>query len=178
MAAVRVSGTVTNDDQRPYIKIETLRGKTPTEIHSSQMEVCGVETVDRSTISRWAQSFREGRLSIENDPKSGRPRTSTDDQSVERVLQILEGDRRMTCEEIAHCAGISRASAYRILTERLHKRRTAARWVPHDLSEEQKRRRVEIAQQLLHRFREEGNEFLQKVVPIDETWIRDFEPEL
>jgi len=28
------------------------------------------------------------------------------------------------------------------------------------------------------RFREEGNEFLQKVVATDETWIRDFEPEL
>jgi len=104
MAAVRVSGTVTNDDQRVYIKTETLRGKTPMEIHSSLMEV---ETVDRSTISRWAQRFHEGRLSTENDPKSGRPRTLTDDQSVERVLQILEEDRRMTCEEIAHCAGIS-----------------------------------------------------------------------
>ena len=88
MAAVRASGTVTNDDQRAYIKIETLRGKTPTEVHSSPMEVCGVETVDRSTISHWAQCFREGRLSIENDPKLGRPRTPTDDQSVERVLQM------------------------------------------------------------------------------------------
>ena len=75
----------------------------------------------------------------------------------------------MTCEEIAHSAGISRASAYRILTERLHKRRIAARWVPRDLNEEQKCRRSEIAQQLLHRFREEGNEFLQNVVAIDET---------
>ena len=178
MAAARVSGTATNDDQRVYIKIETLRGKVPTEIHSSLMEVCGVETVDRSTISCWAQRFREGRLSIENDPKSGRPRTSTDDQSVEHVLQILEEDRRMTCEEIAHCAEISRVSAYRILTERLHKRRIAAQWVVHDLSEEQKCQHVEIAQQLLQRFCEEGNEFMQKVVTIDETWIWDFEPEL
>jgi len=142
------------------------------------MEVCVVEPVDRSTMSLWAQRFREGRLSIENDLKSGRPRTSTDDQSVERVLQILEEDRRMTCEETAHSAGISQASAYRILTERLHKRRIAARWFPHDLSEEQKCRRLEITQQLLHRFREERNEFLQKMVAIDETWIRDFEPEL
>ena len=106
MADVCVSGTVTNDDQRAYIKIETLRGKTPTEIHSSLMEVCGVETGDRSTVSRWAQRFREGRLSIENDLKSGRHRTSTDDKSVERVLQILEEDRRMICEETAHSAGI------------------------------------------------------------------------
>ena len=82
------------------------------------MEVCGVEAVDRSTISRWAQRFHEGRLSTENDPKSGQPRTSTDNQSVERELQIPEEDRIMTCEEIAHSAGISRASAYRILTER------------------------------------------------------------
>ena len=66
-------------------------------------------------------------MSIEKDPVSGRLRTSTDDQSVERVLQIQEKDRRMTCEEIAHSAGISLASAYRILTERLHKRRIAAR---------------------------------------------------
>ena len=73
MAAVRVSGTVTNDDQRAYIKIETLCGKTATEIHISLMEVCGVGTVDRSTISRWGQRFREGRLRIEIDPKSGRP---------------------------------------------------------------------------------------------------------
>ena len=29
--AVHVSGTVTSDDERAYIKIETLRGKTPTE---------------------------------------------------------------------------------------------------------------------------------------------------
>ena len=79
MAAVRASGNVTNDDQRAYIKIETLRGKTPTEIHSSLMEVCGVETVDRSTISGWTQRFREARLRIENDLKSERPRTSTDD---------------------------------------------------------------------------------------------------
>jgi len=85
MAAVRVSGTVTNDDQCAYIKIETLCRKTPTEINSLLMEVCGVETVDRSTISRWAQHFREGRLSIDNDPKSGQPRTSTDDQSVKRA---------------------------------------------------------------------------------------------
>jgi hypothetical protein len=71
IVAVHVSGTATNDDQRTYIKIETLRQKTPTEIRSSLMEVCGVETVDRSKISHWAQRFREGRLNIENDLKSG-----------------------------------------------------------------------------------------------------------
>ena len=31
---------------------------------------------------------------------------------------------------------------------------------------------------LLHRYGEEGDEMLQKIVAIDETWIRSFEPEL
>jgi hypothetical protein len=43
---------------------------------------------------------------------------------------------------------------------------------------EQKCRRLEIAQKLLHRYREKGNEFLQNVDVIYETWIRDFEPEM
>jgi hypothetical protein len=57
MESARVSGTVTVEDQRPYIKIEILRGKNPTEIRSALSEVCGelsllmkrgLETLNRS----------------------------------------------------------------------------------------------------------------------------------
>ena len=56
--------TVTVEDQRLYIKIETLRGKNPTEIHSALLEVRGEQTVDRSTVSPWATCFREGRVTM------------------------------------------------------------------------------------------------------------------
>ena len=36
------------------IKIETLRTKNPTEIHGASSEICGDFTVDRTTVSRWA----------------------------------------------------------------------------------------------------------------------------
>ena len=42
---------MTISDQRLYIKIEILRGKNPTEIHSALSEVCGEFTVNRSTVS-------------------------------------------------------------------------------------------------------------------------------
>jgi hypothetical protein len=67
-----VSGTVTVDDQISYIKIETLRGKTLTEIHIALREVCGAQTVNRSTISCWATGFREGRVTMNDDSSSGR----------------------------------------------------------------------------------------------------------
>ena len=47
-----VLGTVTISDQMSYIKIETLRGKNPTEIHGASSEVCGKFTVDHSMASR------------------------------------------------------------------------------------------------------------------------------
>ena len=79
MATAGALGTVTGEDQRSYIKIETLRGKTPTEIHSALREVCGEQTVDRSTVSCWATPFSEGRVTINDDPRPGRPKTSTDE---------------------------------------------------------------------------------------------------
>jgi len=42
MASGGTSGTVTVEDQRSYIKIETLGGKPPKEIHSALHEVCGI----------------------------------------------------------------------------------------------------------------------------------------
>ena len=57
-------------------------------------------------------------------------------------------------------------------------RKICARWVPHSLTEDQRQRRVEISQQLLARYREEGDFFLRRIVTLDETWARCFEPEL
>ena len=57
MASAGASGTVTVEDQRSYIKIETLLGKNPAEIHSALREVCGEQTVDCSTVSHWATCF-------------------------------------------------------------------------------------------------------------------------
>ena len=53
--------------------------KTPTEIYSALREDCGEQTMDRSTVSRWATRFREGRVTIKYDQKPGRSETSTDE---------------------------------------------------------------------------------------------------
>ena len=70
-------------------KIESLRGKNPTEIHNNLREVYGDYVVDRSTASRWSARFREGRLSTEDNPRSGRPSTVTDYISEAIVNEIL-----------------------------------------------------------------------------------------
>jgi hypothetical protein len=63
---------ITRSDQRSYIKIESLRGKNPIEIHNPLHDVWGDSVVDRSTVSRWASRFREGgRASIQTTQEAG-----------------------------------------------------------------------------------------------------------
>jgi len=94
------------------------------------------------------------------------------------MADCLAGDRRATCKEVSQAIGISQTSAFRILTKDLQKRKICARWVPHCLTADQKQKHLETATLLKQRFNIEGQAFLYRIVAIDETWIKDFEPEL
>ena len=66
---------------------------------------------------------------------------------------------------------MSVASVNRIITNNLKMRKAAARWVPHHLSDKQKACRQRITEELLHCYQTEGEEFLKRIVALDETWI-------
>jgi hypothetical protein len=148
-----------------------LRGKTPTEIHNALHEVCWDSVVDRSTVSRGASRFREGRVSNEDDPRCGWPVTATDNTSVVIVSTLLEEDRRKSCEEIVHEANMSTTSVFRIMTQTLQKRKVVAKWFPHQLSEEQKAACKRVAEELMRHYEAEDERLLNRTVAIYETRI-------
>jgi len=45
------------------------------------------------------------------------------------------------------------------------------------LTSEKKQKRVEICEELLKRYQEEGDQFLLNIVTGDESWIHHFDPE-
>ena len=94
---------------------------------------------------------------------------------VDKVQKLIEEDRRITVEEVSYEIGIS---AYQILTEKLIKTKKSAQWVPHILTDEEKRQRNSISQKHLKRHRIEKTDFIDRIVAADETWARSFEPEL
>ncbi|PSN56149.1 hypothetical protein C0J52_03342, partial [Blattella germanica] len=53
-----------------------------------------------------------------------------------------------------------------------------SRWVPHDLTEEHKWLRYDASRTHLERYRREGEGFLRRIITIDETWARAYEPQL
>lgn len=170
--------TLTREEQIAYIKVEARRGKSASEILKALEEVASESILGYSTIKRWVREFNTGRTVVSKKHLCGRTLSATNDENVENVAKLLEADRRYTCDEIAYELDISHGSAYNILTERLQMRKIAARWVPHMLSETEKHQRVNIARSLLQRYHKEGDEMLERIVTIDETWMRSFEPEL
>ena len=55
-------------------------------------------------------------------------------------------------------------------------RKLTARWVPKSLSDEQMATRASVCSALLKRFRSK-DDFLLRLVTVDETWVHYYEPE-
>ena len=79
-------------------------------------------------------------------------------------------------EEIVQTLGISHGSVSTILHDRLSMRKLIARWVPKSLSDEQMATRASVCSALLKRFRSK-DDFLLRLVTVDETWVHYYEPE-
>ncbi len=63
-------------------------------------------------------------------------------------------------------SGISRTSLHRILTNVLQKRKISVRWLPHFLSTEEKAVCMRIAQDLLMRYRNKDESFLECIIEL------------
>jgi len=81
-------------------------------------------------VFKWQKAFKEGREIVEDDPRSGRPVSSTNDQNVEVVRAVMAKDRRLSVRMIAEETGFDKNAVHRILTDHLHMRKICAKLVP------------------------------------------------
>ena len=86
MAAVSV------EEQRSYIKIEHLRGKSDKEIHEKLCEACGNNALSFKTVYRWLARFSAGKTDISDEARSGRPHEANDPYHIEKVKEVLDED--------------------------------------------------------------------------------------
>ena len=88
----------------------------------------------------------------------------------------MYSDRRIKVEEIANALHISHGSVSTTLHERLGMHKLTARWVPKSISDEQMATRASVYSALLKRFRSKEDDFISRLVTVDETWVHYFEP--
>ena len=106
------------------------------------VQVYGDSAMKKTAVYKWVKRFSEGRGSVTDEERSGRPATSTTEENVANVRQILRQNRRLTVRSIAEQVNMDRGTIRKILTEVLDMRKVRAKMVPKELTEEQKQRRV------------------------------------
>ena len=96
----------------------------------------------KTAVYKWVKRFSEGRESVTDEERSGRPATSKTEENIAKVRQIVLENRRLTVRSIAEQVNINRETVRKILTEDLDMRKVCAKMAPKELTEEQKQRRV------------------------------------
>ena len=160
-------------EYRALIRYLYLKGKTGKEIHGELTAVYGSSAPSYAQVKFWVGEFKRGRMSLEDEARSGRPLDATDEEKCKKVRDLVYSDRRIQVKEIAQDLGISHGSFLTILHDRLGR---LGFGIPKSLIDEQIATRASVCSALLKRFRSK-DDFLLRLVTVVETWVHYYEPE-
>ncbi|GFW16290.1 protein GVQW3 [Trichonephila clavipes] len=123
------------------------------------------ETLSQAQVFRWHKMLKEGRESVEDEPRAGLPLTSRTAENEQRVRHLLNKDRRLSVRMIAEQLGMEKIVVHKIISEDLGMRKICAKLVPKVLTDVQKQNRVAISKDLLERIEEDPHFFLTTSLP-------------
>ncbi|GBN44560.1 hypothetical protein AVEN_163219-1 [Araneus ventricosus] len=158
------------------IRFLSAKNVKPAEIHRQLVEIYGENVV----LMKWLGIGFDN--SMMNAPmfmtKHGVGDLLVNDGLVAKVNEKIRENSRFTikmlCDEFPH---ISKIVLHEIVTNRLNYRKLCSRWVPKMLTDDHTTKGFGSALTFLTRYSEEGNEFLNKIVTGDETWVCHVTPE-
>jgi len=108
---------------------------------------------------------------ILDDPKV------TTTEITDQIHELILEDGRISAKSIAEQLGISRERVGSTIHEDLDMRKLSAKWVPKYLKADQQRQRCQSFEQYLEFFRRDPNDFLSRLVIMDETCLYHYDPE-
>ncbi|PNF18747.1 hypothetical protein B7P43_G03344 [Cryptotermes secundus] len=66
------------------------------------------DVMGKTQVFEWFSRFKNGEMSIDDKPRSGRPSTARTHENVEKIREIIKEDRRRTVEEIVELSGVTK----------------------------------------------------------------------
>ncbi|UYV65117.1 DPYD [Cordylochernes scorpioides] len=143
--------------------------KSATEAHRMLEEVHGDHALSKSQCYRWFKKFQSGDFELDNEPR-GKPHQKFEDAEQQA---LLDEDSTQTQEKLAKQLQVSQG-AVSLRLNSLRMTQKLSRWVPHELSERQQKRRLVTCEGLLARH--EKKSFLHRIVTYDEKSIHFSNP--
>ena len=155
-----------------YFLIESLRrcNYRATTIHQILQQSWPEQSLSVRRIQELCKEFKEGnRSSFSRIYGSGRINSNERNENVEHVKQLIDDNSSLSTRAIACALDITQSMAQRILSESLGKTWIHSRWVPHQLSPQNKAVRSERCKDLLEQLKSRLTR--KNLVTIDEKWI-------
>jgi ATP-dependent Zn protease len=107
-------------------------------------EAFGEHSLSRTVVFEWHSRFKAGQVSVEDNDHSGQPSTGKTTENVEKIRQLINEASHRIIHELADTVGISYGVCQEVLTENLNMCRTAAKFVPRLLTNDQKQVCLEL----------------------------------
>lgn len=105
-----------NEEIRSNIYFLWLQDKSPTRIYSETNKTYRRKVICKQTVFNWCNSFSAGRESIVDEQRSGRPTNVSTDDTVKRVDDLIQANRRVRIDQIADELNISHGTVHSIIT--------------------------------------------------------------
>jgi len=158
-------------DKRVLIWYCWKRHLTSQQAQQELAQVLGTDCPSLSSIKEWIAHFHQGRLTFEDDPRSGRLPSAVTEENITAIRDLIDADPHITTRQLLSFVDIGSGSLQSILHDHLKIRKLCARWVPHRLTQEQKMRRVDFCHFMLERYETADRRRLAEVYTEDETWL-------
>jgi histone-lysine N-methyltransferase SETMAR len=155
---------------RGYIRIRNLLGINPQDIVKELKSCLSTQAPSEKTVYRWLKFFKTGGESLKDQKRSGRPKTAVTPANIQKIKNLVEVNPHITYAEIEAETSLHPPTIQTILHESLSMKKIASRWVPHELTEAQKNKRVECCQENI-KLVNEGKIRLCDIFTGDESWI-------
>jgi hypothetical protein len=124
----------------------------------------GEPALKKSAAYEWFQRFEGGITDVKDLPRLGRPKTS----NLEVLREAVEANPSKSIRSLSSELSISKSGVHRQLHE-LGKVNRRCREIPHELTPEMAKKRVEICQKLVQN--PSDLRFFKRIVTCDEKWI-------
>lgn len=168
---------LTRENFRAMIYYDFRRGLTQKQCMDQLLSTFGEEAPSKTTVYHWFSEFNRGRRMLADDFKEGRPKSAVVPQNIDAVRELIMQDRHVTYREIEAFLGISMTSIYKILHEHLAVKKICSRWIPHNLTVEQKQARVDWCKKMIEKYKCGTSKAVHNIYTGDESWIYAYDPE-
>jgi hypothetical protein len=155
-------------DQRLIVLYLAKKGLRVTEIHRDLEETLVPEAIASSTVTF---HLRAPRLRTANEGEEEQGEVTPVAEVDETILKALADEPFSSVRELEWHTCLSRTAVHRHLTRSLGFTVRHIRWVPHRLSDDQKRMRVSVSSELLRLLEQQERRAWHDVITLDEFWF-------